>query len=613
MMGKIKLIYFKGRKRLNGYINQLWRYLPVKKLSIVGLRGNNNLSDLKTQLNRVVGELQDGVFLTCTEEEKENIIKWANHTLHHDFDYLGSGLTHLEPISWHSDFKHGYTWQKGMYYRDINVDLATDKYDGKTPWELSRCHHLLWLGGAYRITKNEKYAVEIVSEIHDWFQENPLMYTVNWVCAMDVAIRAVNWMYAIWLIQDSSAITADFVAVFNRSLYQHGFFIYHNLEKSIPYSNNHYTSNLVGLLYLGAWFEKKKWYSYSKKELLSDIRLQILPSGVQYERSVSYHRLGTEMLLASYYLMRRMGEIIPIDVEESLQKMLTFVAAYLKPNGLAPLIEDNDDGRFLPIVRRDFRNHSYLLDQNSLENKVLSNGLLLLKPYAGTVSFADAGHWIYRKGEAYLFVTNGGQSRKPTSAKVVGTHTHNDLLSFELALGEDDVIVDPGTYHYLFTKPEGRNEFRSTRKHNTLMVDGEEQHGLSDNKLFLIEKNAIIDSNHSYHTKSGLKHSRFFKQEENVLTITDNIEKTGNDHHLELFLHFAPGVKTSLNDKCLCFETNQYIGNVRFIVESSYKIEIKDDTVSPSYGVLMRSKMVLLVLDFSHSAVINTVFNWEKR
>ena len=58
--------------------------------------------------------------------------------------------------------------------------------DVKVPRELSRSHHLLWLGQAYLLTKNEKYVNEFIFQIENWIDENPIMKSINWGCAMDV-------------------------------------------------------------------------------------------------------------------------------------------------------------------------------------------------------------------------------------------------------------------------------------------------------------------------------------------------------------------------------------------------------------------------------------------
>jgi len=56
----------------------------------------------------------------------------------------------------------------------------------------------------------------------------------------------------------------------------------------------------------------------------------------------------------------------------------------------------------------------------------------------------------------------------------IAAHGHADALHIAVRAFGEDVLVDPGTYDY-FRYPEWRDYYRSTRGHNTLSVDGEDQ------------------------------------------------------------------------------------------------------------------------------------------
>ena len=106
-------------------------------------------------------------------------------------------------INWSKDYRSGYIWKAGKYFKDyIQVNLS-DNSDVKFPRELSRSHHILKVSQAYAISKDEKYAKYVVSQLDDWINSNPYMQSINWGCAMDVSIRAVNWIVALSLIRDS--------------------------------------------------------------------------------------------------------------------------------------------------------------------------------------------------------------------------------------------------------------------------------------------------------------------------------------------------------------------------------------------------------------------------
>lgn len=610
--------------------NKLWRFLPVSRMSVSGIGTIPDKQQFKERVIDVLGDVTGGVY-QIREEERLIIIEAADQTLAHMFDYLGSGKVQMPNIRWHEDFKSGSLWKKGVFY--LKQRQSTTKgADIKVPWELSRCQHLLWLGEAYLLTKDERYSKEVIDEIEDWLNENPFMRSVNWTCTMDVAFRAVDWLYAVSMVMDSSNITDKFIKKFYRSLYQHGWHIFNNLEQIVPYSGNHLFSDLVGLLYLSFLFEGTKrgrsWKRYAISSLWHEIRCQVLPSGVHYERSVSYHRLMTEMVLASLFVLRRNNVRIPPDIRYRAETMLSYIRVYTKQNRLSPLIEDNDDGRFLPFCRRDFRCHDYLLDRFSTELLFLSAGVSIdevKNSYSvseSAIMYSDAGHAVLKNEDAYLFVTNGEQSAYENSRKTVGSHTHNDKLSFEFSIGKDDVIVDPGAYIYT-PMPEKSNEFRSTIKHNTIVVDEEEQNKITQKNVFLVTKNSratlfgmpsqeCIEG--AYETfEGGLTHYRKFELSNAELTITDIVKKKGKEHHAILSFHLAENVKAETVGEAVVLTTNSYFVNLLFDGSCGKEIEVINDTISPSYGVLKDSKTVRIRFIFDTEIEVKIRLSWEKK
>ena len=602
---KIRFFFQKLKNRLRHERVRFWKRFNVERLAERGYNPFENAVAFKTRLQSMLGVFDN------------MILSSANQALQHEFDLLGSGPVRLDPIDWQLDFKSGSKWPK-KYYKEIESIKGADI---KVPWELSRCQHLLWLGEAFLLTSEEKYAKEVIDEINWWIDDNPLMYTVNWTCAMDVAFRAVNWLFSLNMIVNYSGLTDIFVRKVGCSLWQHGFFIYYNLENSIPYSRNHYTSDLAGLLYIGMLYDYSKrgnkWKRKALKEYYSEIRTQVLSSGVHYERSISYHRLMTEMLSYPIYMLERKGERIPLDVKARIAKMYEYIVSYTKPNGMAPLIADNDDGRFLPFLKRDFRKHGYLNDSRSIENRFISAGSLshFCTSLKNCGIYEDAGVAIINKENDYLFINNGGFSGITNDTQTrIQSHSHNDLLSFEFALGGKDIIVDSGAYLYTSSKDE-RNGFRSTLKHNTVVVDNEEQNGFASpfslirnvHKIGIKKINECVYEGTYTTVKGKLLHNRSFQLEGHCLTISDDLEKEGNRHKAVLNFHFAEGIIPELQDGSVKLNNGVKITfNVKPL-----QLSIIDDTVSPSYGVLIPNKTAMVVFGFDEKISIQTVIKAE--
>ena len=583
-------------------------------------------ASLQKKLFGLLGIINKEVFRDSIEND--TILQSAENAHGHKFDVLGSGPVKLEPMMWNKDLKTGFKWKSGVYCGKQRGQKGSKGSDVKIPWELSRCHHLLWLGEAYLITGKEDYAKSVVADIEDWMDQNPYFYSINWTCSMEVAIRAVNWMYAVLMVVNSDAVTDAFVSKLYKSLYQHGYFIYTHLEKSFPYSNNHYVSDLVGLLYLGMFFKKEtdgKWYDFALSEYCIEIRQQILPSGVHYEKSVSYHRLMTELNGYAYYLLKRNREVIPDDIAYRVKTMFDYVAAYTKSNGLAPLIEDNDNGRLLPFVERDFRSHDYLIE-DSLEMRIITGAIprFTTDKAIRTRMYEDAGIAILKNEKAFLFVTCSGRDKysEYNKRKRVGCHMHNDLMSFELAVGNQDVFVDGGSY--LYTSDVAKhNEFRSARKHNTVMIDDEEQNFLMTDNAFEVERNSTVlrfkvrnegeiqvcEGLYALH-KSGATHERTFILSDNKLLIKDIITKEGEGHKAQLFFHCGDVINAQIKENAIEWEEGEYIFSMTS--DAGTSTSIIDDTISPSYGVLILTKTIVVAVPFEAKKELITKIEWKK-
>ena len=307
-------------------------------------------------------------------EAIEQTINDANEICNHIFDLLGSGKTELgKEIDWHLDFKSGFRWNPKTYYlwtgKHVTLDAPSDV---KVPWELSRCQHFVTLGKAYWYIGDEKYAEEFINQIESWIANNPIELGVNWACTMDVAIRAVNWIWGYYFFCDSQSLTKEFKIKFFKSLFLHGRHIINNLEFG-QIRGNHYLSDIVGLVYLGILFQEskegKKWLEKGLSALEEEMKFQVYPDGVDFEGSISYHRLVTELFFSTTLLCLKNGMDFPQWYKDRLEKMIEFVMYYTKPDGTTSQLGDNDDGRLHILANYGNWNkldHRYLLSAGAI-------------------------------------------------------------------------------------------------------------------------------------------------------------------------------------------------------------------------------------------------------
>ena len=580
-------------------------------------------------------------FREAYPESIDNIVDKAEETCNHIFDLLGSGPVNLgEHIDWSLDFKTGHHWPLS-YYKEISYKNWKLKSDIKVPVELSRFLHATILGKAYWLTGEEKYAKEYIDQLTEWIAKNPVGLGVNWFCAMDVAIRAVNWIWGFYFCRNSQYLDKEFLVSFLKSLILHGRHIYDNLENKGNMTTNHYIADLVGLIYLGIFFKKsseaQSWYSFARDEILRELNKQIYTDGGDYEHSTCYHRFVLEMFYSAALLCRLNEDEWPGWAWQKIHKMFLFISGIVKPDGRIPQIGDNDSGRLhklqlsedeldvkylFPIGAALFEDPNLKFNETSYSEEALwLLGVRASESYRAldcaaslndlpSVAFRESGLYVIRDKKFYCIISARAQEKG-------GGHAHNDQFSFELQNHGSDIIVDPGTFIYSGDKDK-RNLYRSTRMHNVTMIDEMEINEFDENKLFqLINQRKIEAISFSSSSDSTLfqgsmifgtesepiKYARTFihHNSSDTLIIRDHINSpTTQEHHFISFLHFAPEIEistqsdhhsqqfVSLNNDFsdfqhrYTFQTNK----CKVVIQSQNPLLVVHEkgTVSPSYG-----------------------------
>ena len=515
--------------------------------------------------------------------DRDQVVEAADDVLAHRFDLLGSGPVGLgAEIDWRLDFKSGRRWPLDHISRLPIV--YPDDSDIKVPWELGRFQHLPLLAVAHRLTGERRYLDELGAQLDSFIAANPVEHGPQWACTMDVAIRAANWIAALALCAQDAR-DEPWLEGAVGSLFLHGRFIRSHLEWAET-RGNHYLSDVVGLLPVAALFsggrEGKGWASWATGELAAEIEHQVRSDGCDHEASIPYHRLVCELMLCGMQAADRLAPgAIGADGRERVEAMLRFVADYTRPDGLAPQVGDADDGRFLPLTgygRSDPRSHAHLFDQAGRRRPASG----------GHAAYPAGGYWVMRTPELHVVIRCGD-----VGVGGLGSHAHNDQLSFELSGYGDALVVDPGSYLYT-ADPDARTLFRSTGFHATVEVAGEEQNELSRDALFMLDDQtraelvswepevpAFEGRHHGYERLSPpTTHSRRIELDGTNLIVTDTLRGSGGQS-LAWTLPVAPGCDVTLTG-----------GGAR-VTSANAALEIQADGLefavgegwySPSYG-----------------------------
>jgi uncharacterized heparinase superfamily protein len=536
----------------------------------------------------------EGELERAGQEERVAVLAVADRICAHRFDLLGSGPVELGPqIDWCRDFKSGRIWP--LEHTSRLTIIYPDDSDIKVPWELSRFQHMPVLAAAHRLSGKRRYLEEIGSQLSHWIASNPVEFGPNWACTMDVAIRASNWIAALALCADAAAGEQWMEPVLG-SLLLHGRFIRSHLEYAES-RGNHYLSDVVGLLPVAALFsrsgEGQSWARWAVDELMGEMQHQIREDGCDHEMSIPYHRLVCELFVCGTQAADALCPgALPDTYRERLDRMLEFVRDYARPDGVSPQIGDADDGRFLPLGdygRADPRSHLHLFRQAARE----------YRPATAHAAYPDGGYWVMRAGELYAIVRCGD-----VGVGGLGSHAHNDQLSFELAVGAQPLVLDPGSYLYT-ADPQARNLFRSTAFHSTLRIGEAEQQEEVPGTLFALRDTAraepvgwetdgaraVFEGRHHGYERLDppALHTRRIELDGPAgrLLITDTVQGEGS-HLLEWSFPLAPCEASAGEGEA----TAGFDGALLSIASEGLTFSVEEGWYSPSYGKRVRTPFV---------------------
>lgn len=557
-------------------------------------------------------------------EDVDHLTREAERIVEHEFDLLGSGPVFLgERIDWHLDFKSGFRWDLRPSHRIKTYRVGSDS-DIKVPWELSRCQHWVTLARAWLVFGDVRFAGEFQRQARSWIDENPVGLGVNWVCTMDVALRALSWIWALDLFSDAvldEALCDDLLLC----LYRHGLWIPENLEQGVV-NDNHYLSDALGLVACGAFFadlpEGRRWLQQGSSILEREITSQSDENGVGIEASVAYHRLVVEIFLVGRRLCAAAGCPLSAEFDARLEKMFEFVHQYVTPEGLSPQVGDHDDGRALRLGTTDMRDHRYLLSSGGVifsrpawtrragrfwEDSLWLLGAEALDSYEALFeradddpdrSFLSPDFAVVGNLRQYLFADIG-----PVGFKGFGGHGHNDCLSFEWHAGGRPLLTDSGAYLYT-SSAHWRDLFRSTAFHNTIRVDRQEINRIVKGALWTLRDDAlparprlfrhngcdVLEGGHGGYRrlKDSVTVTRRWEVDRNAphMVIRDRLDGCG-DHCLEFFFHAAPNAESfRQEDGVVGFRwPDDTVLRIECDTSVALEWECQSGWFSPSYGV----------------------------
>jgi Heparinase II/III-like protein/Heparinase II/III N-terminus len=582
-----------------------------------------------------------------SEQARTAILAYADAILRGEYPLMGYGSPRLgiHP-DWQCDWVSGKTWPLKNSGKILIV--GHDGSDVKAPWELSRLQWSPVVAKAYVLTGDEKYREALRSLLTDWIFANPLGKGVNWTVAMEAALRGISLCLSMDLLWPFSHEEKPWLDQLTASLWQHLRFIEAHSEFSFLVRSNHYLSNIVGLTTLSAYLRgpgMRRRLGKNARAVQREILLQTYADGGDGEASTGYHALVAQMFLHSLVVQRRMGVATALEFETRLRLMFEWINsladdAWKLPhlgdcdNGRVELLFDDIEQRTLPAGERHSLCVGSLMGLASHLLPLGSSGHGQDAVWFGQTT--DAGPGTREKPrtllpDSGLAVLRAGQASivfcaMPNGLHGKGSHTHCDKLSLVFRLGADEVFCDSGSRCYT-RSVEFRNQDRSTRAHNTLMVGGADQNSLSSDPRLLFrcgneaavspissDGDRIVRASHQGYSRMGVEHNRTIQLGEWFLLVIDEVRGAG-EHLLDLQYLLGPGWRASsemMSGKTVsCVITGPRTLTLECESESSLMMSLTPAEISREYGATIPVSSIRIQTTACLPAKVQTRVQWE--
>ena len=411
------------------------------------------------------------------------VIRLAEQVLEHRFPLLGLTIDTGPEIHWRRDYVSGR--ETGLdYFRRIPYLDASKAGDHKVIWEMNRHQHLVLLAQAFLFTGDDRFLNELWSQIESWMAANPFHRGINWASTLEVAFRALSWMWVDQLAGDRMPPTLR--GRFLNQFYLHG----HHLENNLSFyfsPNTHLLGEAVALHTLGFLYANfpnaAQWQQLGGKVVTEQMHRQVNDDGSHFEQSTYYHVYALDMFLF-HEILSGQGPWF----RDKLRRMAEYLDSLLGPARKLSYLGDDDGGRFFhPFGAHDQFGRATLATCSVLLNRPewLSEVTDLYPQAAWWLGvdaldheparaarqsrlFPDAGIAVMTAGDRHILADAG--SFGPWGSG----HSHSDTLSLVVQAGTEEILIDPGTYTYVGDL-KSRDWFRGSGAHNTLHIDGLDQ------------------------------------------------------------------------------------------------------------------------------------------
>lgn len=484
---------------------------------------------------------------TLLQQKAENILSgnypYFNH-IHYTVDANNKWNTHPITKQILNSNKHY------LSYNDFESGL-----DIKYIWELSRfCYLYDIIRFDYHHESNQDSFV--INEICNWIAENPLSYGPQYISGQEIALRLLNWLFALYYYSSSPELTEERWQTIMCSIYGQLKLIDTNLQFARKFvRNNHVLTEATALFIYSTLFpqitESKKWLQQTKQILEDEIDYQFFEDGSYLQYSTNYHRVALQVYNWALKIAELNNNTFNPKVKKRLLSSLQFLVQCTDTaNGALPNYGANDGSLFFVLndnAYRDYRPQLQCL-ANTLKTNCFENfqgedtfwingdttQTNTISAIPGMHVYNDGGYCTIRNNDSFTFIKCGAYLRRPSQA---------DNLHIDIWVNGVNIMRDAGSYQYNADQQRTRYFF-GTISHNTVSINYADQMEKGPRFIWyywsdkISSKTTETESTYQFegeieafkHIKKSIRHKRIVikQKEKQEWEIIDTISNKGN-------------------------------------------------------------------------------------
>ena len=375
---------------------------------------------------------------------------------------------------------------------------------------------------------------------------------------LEVAARAKVWSRIFYGLLNSEYLSPSTQLLMLSSLPDHAHY-----NRNFHGGNNWLTMEISALATVATnWPEYKKsedWLAYSVETISESMKGQVYEDGTQTELTSHYHNVAMQNFHLFKEICDRANYPLPDFFNETIEKMYSYIAHVIRPDGNRILNNDGDRGSDVQLILRGAETFNKpewkFAATNGNSGVEPKNGPSFFYPWAGQLisrnNYSKDAHW------SFFDVGPWGSG-----------HQHNDKLHLSISAFGRDLLVDAGRFAYTGEVAQKfRGYAKGTQGHNSVLIDGKGQMPdtrVVDEPLSEIhwkitpEFDYAWNSFDKYFDVEGVKHNRTMMYvRDEFWVIVDKIE-TKIPREIKTLWHWHPdckievlkdGIVSTINDK----------------------------------------------------------------